>query len=288
MIKCNECEEEISQESQKICSNCGAAIIQRSFWDINKDGKVDFDDLKAAVGNVYKAAKSMIPSEKNKYQEHLANLEKEFAKCSTDKMSDSQLMLNQFSNTLISTIELKISEILTTKPDNQKYLVYVDAQIITATVHNIFLTALSYTPRQISASCALSKAILAPTVKAKGNLFKAAVGFSGGTIGIGMIIGAVGGALGWGASITTAITTIFVTTSFLGPIAWGVGGLGLAGVVGYFASKDNDEENSERFIKALVMSLEEAIKVIWAENSEALTKSLQESQSKSNNSQVVT
>lgn len=165
-------------------------------------------------------------------------------------------------------------EILASKPDGEKYIVYADAQILTTSVHNIFRSALQHTPRQITAACDLSKAILAPSVKEKKNLIKAAVGVAGGTAGIGMVIGAIGVALGWGVGLTTTVATVFIASEFAGPIAWGVTGLGIAALAGYFASTSSHETDSERFIHVLTSSTEKAVETIWDKHGVALSKSV--------------
>jgi hypothetical protein len=116
-------------------------------------------------------------------------------------------------------------------------------------------------------------------MQAKIFLIKTAIGFAGGTIGIGMVIAAVGTALGWGASPITAITAVFVGSSIAGPIAWGVSGLGIAAIAGYFASSSNKEVDSERFINVLKMSIEKAVEAIWEEHGVALSKSVNDNSS---------
>lgn len=283
MIVCAQCGKEHQQnyESEN-CAGCGAALIPSSFWDINGDGKVDFDDVKEAVkklshtvagaaGDLAGSVKKAFRNKAEKDRESIDRLVDSFKGQSTENLDNTPLL--QFQNDLKNTISVKISERIAAKPEGKKYLNFMDAQILTTSVHNIFTTLLSFTPRQVSAACALSKAILAPSKKDQQNLVKAAIGFSGGTVGIGMVISAVGSALGWGAGIVASITAVFVSSSITGPIMWGVGGLSLTAIAAYFAKTSDHEVDTERFINVLQASLEKAVEAIWDEHGEKLSKS---------------
>ncbi|GAB6194372.1 hypothetical protein [Desulfocastanea catecholica] len=280
MIACAQCGKK-NQPDNNNCSACGAALIPRSFWDINGDDRVDFKDVKAVVKNLvdvvsdtFSGVKSVFRTQAEKDLASVEDLTDSFKDFPPDNMSESQRKLEQFASALRSTIELKIAERIEGKPKGECYLGYADAQILTASVHNIFMNALSFTPRQVSAACAMSKAILAPTKQEKRNLIKAAIGFSGGTAGIGMVISSVGVALGWGASAIASITAVFVGSSITGPIMWGVGGLSLLAIAGYFARTSNKEVDSERFTKVLKMSTQKAVEAIWGEYGEKLSESV--------------
>lgn len=287
MIECAQCGTE-NQQNNENCSVCGAALIPTSFWDINGDGKVDFSDAKAALNNItdaiggaFSIAKSVFQTQAEKDLASVQKLEDDFRNLPPNNRTDSQRKLDEFRGDLRSTIEAKIAERLEGKPAGQEYLVYSDAQILTTSIHNIFKYLLSFTPRQVSAACTLSKAILAPSKKEQQNLVKAAIGFSGGTVGIGMVISAVGVALGWGAGVIAGITAVFVGSSFAGPIMWGVGGLSLAAIAGYFAKTSSKEVDSERFINVLKMSTDKAIEAIWDEYGEKLSEPRDEVQASS-------
>jgi hypothetical protein len=278
MIECAQCGTK-NQQNNENCSVCGAALIPISFWDINGDGKVDFNDAKAALNNItdaiggaFSIAKSVFLTQAEKDLASVQKMEDDFRNLPPNNRTDSQRKLDEFRGVLGSSIDARIALRLTGKPAGQEYLVYSDAQIITTHIHNMFKNLLSFTPRQVSAACALSKAILAPSKKEQQNLVKAAIGFSGGTVGISMVISAVGVALGWGAGVIASITAVFVGSSFTGPIMWGVAGLSLTAIAGYFAKTSSKEVDSERFINVLKMSIDKAVEAIWDEYGEKLSE----------------
>ena len=51
IIKCSECGE-FNQQGLENCSNCGAALMLKTFWDLNGDGVVEFDDVIEAGMNL--------------------------------------------------------------------------------------------------------------------------------------------------------------------------------------------------------------------------------------------
>jgi hypothetical protein len=270
---CAQCGSE-NQQNRVNCSDCGAALAAKSFWDINSDGKVDMNDLKTFMGNMAGSVKKTFRSKTEKDKEAIEKLSESFKAESAGQTANMQ---QQFKDTLKSTVDIKISERLAKKPAEKPYLDFVDAQIITTYVHNIFKKSLSFTPRQVSAACALSKAVLAPSEKDRQAMVKSAVGFAGGTAGIGMVISAVGTALGWGAGIIATMTALFVGSSFAGPIMWGVGGLSLVAVSAYFARTSSHQTDTARFIDVLQASLEKAVEAIWDEHGEKLTESMKKS-----------
>ncbi len=202
------------------------------------------------------------------YAELTRNLAEESSK------TESQTSCEKFKAALESTIDLKLAEVLRSKPDSDKYLNYIEAQVLTASVRNIFKTVLGLTPAQVDAACRISEAILAPSAQEKQNQIKAAIGLAGGTAGIGMVIGGVGVALGWGASMIASVTAVFVGTSIAGPAGWIVAGVGLAAIAGYFATTSNKHTDTERFIKVLKSSTARAVDACWAQCEFELSKAI--------------
>lgn len=169
-------------------------------------------------------------------------------------------------------MDAKIAEILATKEGGKNFLGYMDAITMSTTIRNVFRSKLETIPPQIEASISLSEAVLAPSQAEREEKIKAVVGISGGAAGMGMIIGAIGAALGWGATLIASITTFFVGSSLLGPIGLGLAGLAVAGIAAYFAFSSNDEANSERYMKCLKHALKEAMPHVWAEHGEKLSQ----------------
>jgi hypothetical protein len=171
----------------------------------------------------------------------------------------------QFTEILLANVDAKAGEIIAAKPNNQKFLVYVDAQTMSASIQNIFLHKLNMVPKQIRATCALCEAILAPSMNEKRRLLRKVLGIAGGAGGIAMIVAGIGIALGWSAGVIATVIAVFVGGPFLGPIAWIAGGTAIAGIAAYFAFTGDAATNHERYLKALKNGLKEGMKNVWQE-----------------------
>lgn len=303
MIKCSECGKDISDKAAA-CVGCGAPIFVAGetivdasatsastvIGDLNGDGKVDFEDFKIAlsrsknyasekVDNAIKFGKEKLQSAKEKDAAAVENLAKKFEETPQFEKTESQISRDKFKAALESTIDVRFADIMRLKNEPDVYLTYIDAQILTASVRNIFKRALSVSPPQIEASLMLSEAVLAPSAKEKANLIKAAVGVGGGTTGIGIVVAAIGTALGWGASAWGTFTAIFTTTHIAGPIGWGIAGLSLAAIAGYFASTSNNQTDTERFLRVLKGSTTRAVDAIWEQFESELSKTVSQATS---------
>jgi hypothetical protein len=171
----------------------------------------------------------------------------------------------EFRTLILQTIDAKIIELISTKPD-EPCVNYTDAQSISLVVKNIFIKPLKICPKEIEAVCSLSEAVLAPTKRDKVILVKRAYGLAGGLTGFAMVISSIGLALGWGASVTASVGTFFAGTAVLGPIGLGLTGLGLTAIAAYFTFSSDSATNHERYIKSLKNGLSGAIDAIWDEH----------------------
>lgn len=295
MIKCSECGKDISDKAAA-CIGCGAPIATAAtvepspvassgVGDLNGDGKIDFEDFKIALSRskqfasekvdaAVKFGKEKLQSAKEQDAAAVEKLAQEFVNTPLPEQSESLIKRDKFKAALGSMIDIKFADIMRSKKDVEAYLTYVDAQTMTATVRNIFKSALIVTPPQVDAACMLSEAVLAPTTAEKEKLIKASVGISGGTAGIGIVIGAIGSALGWGAPAYMGVVTFFKGAAIAGPIGWGVAGLSLAAIAGYFASTSNNQTDTERFLRVLKSSTARAVDAIWEQYEKELSKTI--------------
>lgn len=297
MIKCANCGKDISAPAN-FCCYCGSSLATSSVnqenstyqtsekvGDLNGDGKIDWEDFKIAlsrskkyasnkVKDIVSLAQNKMKSAQEKDAAAVEELVKTFEKDVQIKKSDSQVNREKFQSALASTIDVKFAEIMVSKKETETYLTYVDAQILTAKVRGIFKNVLSVTPPQVEAACLLSETILAPSTKDKENKIKAAIGIGGGTAGIGIIIGAIGSAVGWGAGTIAALGAWFAGTSIAGPIGWGAAGLSLAVIAGYFASTSNQQTDTERFMRVLKNSTVRAVDAIWPQYETELSRAV--------------
>lgn len=293
LIKCSKCGKEIFDEASA-CIDCGAPVVMAAtdvppqatssvIGDLNGDGKVDFEDFKLALSRskqfaadqvdaAVKLGKKKLQSAKEKDAAAVEELAQEFGKTPLPEQSESLINRDKFKAALESTIDVKFADIMRSKKDLEVFLTYIDAQIMTASVRNIFKSVLTVTPPQVDAACMLSEAVLAPTTVEKEKQIKAAVGIAGGTAGIGIVIGAIGSALGWGAGVITTFSAAVVGSSFAGPLGWGIAGLSLAVVAGYFASTSNKQTDTERFLRVLKSSTARAVDAIWEQYEKELSK----------------
>lgn len=295
LIKCGECGKEISDKAAA-CIGCGAPTAaiapvamspatSSGVGDLNGDGKIDFEDFKAALSRSKQFAeekvdaavqfgKEKLQSAKERDAAAIEKLEQEFGNVPPPEQSESLINRDKFKAALESTIDVKFADIMRSKKESEAFLTYIDAQTMSASVRNIFKSALTVTPPQVDAACMLSEAILAPSTTEKEKQIKAAVGVAGGTAGIGIVIGAVGSALGWGAGVIATFTAAVAGSSVAGPIGWGIAGLSLAAVAGYFASTSNNQTDTERFLRVLKSSTARAVDAIWEQRETELSRAV--------------
>lgn len=287
IIKCSECGRDISDKAPS-CVGCGAPLalaVAKPLGDLYDDGKVGMSDVKSMFSALKKKVvdvaevaveqgKKFVKSKQQKDAESLNEMVRGFGDAETALQSASELNCAKFKAALESTINVKFAEIMKGKPDTDRFLTYIDGQILTGSVRNVFKSALGVTPAQIEAACGLSEAILAPSSDERERLIKTAVGVGGGATGIAMIIAGVGSALGWGAGVIASVSAFFVGTSMAGPIGWGVAGVALAGTAAYFATTSNKHTDTERFLNVLKSATSRALDAIWSQHEEALVRAL--------------
>lgn len=292
MIKCSECGKDISDKAPA-CVHCGAPIADaaKSTADVDGVGTFGLEDVKEALTKMTDKAvavaettvekgKDLLKSQQLKKKGTDSDAPSGLDDLTKENLSDAEKKCAAFSAAIESTIDAKFAEIMHGKPATDRYLTYFDAQTLCASVRNIFKNALGAPPPQILAACSLSEAILAPTAEEKQRLIKAAVGTGGGAAGIAMIIAAVGTALGWGAGALAGVSAFFVGSSMLGPLAWLIAGVSIAGIAGYFATTSNNGTDTDRFIKCLKSATTSAVNSIWNEHGEALAKVMNRESSK--------
>lgn len=164
---------------------------------------------------------------------------------------------------LVASISNEFDNIMSHKDKGEDFT-FADGQTVTNVVSGFFLKKLDVIPKEVKFACDMSLVVLDPSIKGKINLLKSVLSTAGGVAGIGILIGAIGTALGWGASTVSALTAIFVSTSLTGPIAWGAGGIALAGIAAYFAfHKESNSMVANKFLNALKKQTEKAIELLW-------------------------
>jgi hypothetical protein len=230
--------------------------------------------VKESAESAAEQGKDLMKSKQQRDAEAVERLASQFGEKSNQPASVSVQACSRFNSALGSTIDVKFAEVMSGKTDANKFLTYVDSQILTATVRNVFKNALGVVPPQVEAACKMSEAILAPSALEREQLIKSAVGIGGGAAGIGMIIAGIGGALGWGAGVIASVSAFFVGTSMAGPVGWAIAGITLAGTAAYFATTSNETKDTERFMNVLKSSTGRSVEAIWPEYEAALVKVL--------------
>ena len=156
----------------------------------------------------------------------------------------------------------------------------LDAATIANYVRSVFVQRLGLVPAQVEAACVLSEATVAPSTLMRIKLIKRAIGLVGGLTGLGAIATAILVGLGIGTVSTAATTWAAIvayftatTTSlpFLGPLALGLAGAGIAGISIYFAASGDSAERAEKFRNSLVGSCAKAVEQCWDEYGDRLT-----------------
>ena len=180
---------------------------------------------------------------------------------------------NQKKEEYMITVQTKLNAYIThefntimSQKENGEDFSFTDGETITNVVSGFFLNKLGLIPKEVKFACDMSLVVLNPSMKGKINLLKTILGTIGGVTGIGVLVGAIGTALGWGAGVIATIQAFFVSTSLLGPIAWGAGGSALAGIATYFAfHKESNSVIANKFLQVLKKQTEKAIELIWKE-----------------------
>ncbi len=129
-----------------------------------------------------------------------------------DEVLNASTDVAAFTDRLLGTVDAKIAEILSNKPESERTLNYFDATTVSTSLRSIFRTATGLVPNQVEMVCSMTEAILAPSAQERKTLIKAAVGAGGGAAGAAMIVGGIGAALGWGAGAVAAVVAFFVGT----------------------------------------------------------------------------
>lgn len=276
LIKCYECGKEISDLAQQ-CIQCGAPKNKDEITQ--NEALINTAAIKKSFEKLADMATEVIDKSVDYGKELVRSQDEKDADAVDSVISNpNDIPIDEecqmFNAALESTIDMKVAEILSSKEQDEQYLNYIDSQILTSSVKNVYKRVLGLTPPQIEAACYLCSAVLAPSSKEKQNLIKAAVGLAGGATGIGMIIGGIGSALGWGAGMIASLGAFFAGSSVAGPVGWVVAGVSLAATAGYFASTSNKETDTERFIKVLKSSTTKATEAIWSEFGEKLWASM--------------
>jgi hypothetical protein len=227
--------------------------------------------LSELFGSASDFGRGVIKSKADKDKEEIDRLAGSFGTEPPLLTEESAKNLLRFKSAMESTIDARFAEIMKGKAPEDRFLSYVDSQILTASVRNIFRNAIGSAPPQIEAACLLSEAILAPSTAEREQLIKTAVGVGGGAAGVAMIITAVGTAMGWGAGVIASVAAFFVGTSVAGPVGWAVAGVTLAGIAAYFATTSSSATDTERFVRVLKGANSRAVDAIWAEHEQQLT-----------------
>ena len=285
LIRCSECDREISDKSVA-CVGCGAPTSPTQlFGDLDGDGKIGLADLRIALERVREGVtsatdtlltqgKELFKSNEQSEIDALASQKPSSADTAQHTTPESAEACQKFQAALRGTIDVKFAEIMRGKVAGERFLTYVDAQSLTASVRNVFTNALGTVPPQIDTACYLSEMVLSPSASERQRLLKTAAGVGGGAAGIAMVISGAAAALGWGASVAATVTAFFVGTSLAGPFGWVIAGISLAGVAAYFATTSNDQVDTERFMKVLRNSVANGVIAIWGTHESALSKAL--------------
>ena len=178
----------------------------------------------------------------------------------------------QFTTSLMSTLDGLIAKLLEAKPKDKQNINFFDAIVLSGKLRAVFMNKIKVVPPQIEAICNITEALLAPSAEERKKRIDAVIAISGTIGGLSMIIGGIGIALGWGAGIGAIVLAFFVGTSWVLPVVLIPAGAALAAVAGYLALSGDDATKTEKYIKALKGSLQEAIPSIWVEHGEQLSQ----------------
>ena len=152
---------------------------------------------------------------------------------------------------------------------SRRVLDYDDALVLTANIREIFVKAIRVVPEQVEVACLVAEAFLAPTAAERKRLIKEAAKY-GGVAGIGLIVAAACAAVGLGHGMIGLILAFLIGPH--APLGLLLAGVSLGAVAAYFALTGNPEVDTERFLKAIRGGLGKAIKEIWVQHGEKLSR----------------
>lgn len=172
--------------------------------------------------------------------------------------------ISKVENLIMMDIDHKVTDLLSHKPSDKKYLEFHDMEILCDYAENIWATKCGEVPAQIKAVSCMAKAALAPDLARKVALCKDALTIGGGIAGIAVIIGAICTVLGVGAGVIGTIVAFFVGISWTGPLAAAVLGVTAVALAGYLKFSDIPEQiMSERALSALKEGTRKALPEVW-------------------------
>ena len=281
MIKCAECGKAISDKASS-CVGCGAPVIvtqpsNGSHSDANVDGVSVFERLKNSVTGsaeaVAQRGEKLFRSDEQVDAASIEELAREFSALKQDALPETATNCARFKSALESTIDAKFAEVMRGKTGADRFLSYVDGQILTASVRNVFRSALGSIPPQIEAACTLSEAIVAPSGEGRGRLGRTAIGIGGGATGIGIIAYALNDLVGK-KGLLASVKNAVISPDPSGSIALIVLGVTVAGIAGYFSTRSNKHADTQRFLTVMKNSSRRAVDAIWPQHEIALIRAM--------------
>ncbi len=153
------------------------------------------------------------------------------------------------------------ADILSAKPEQEKYLNRADIRALAATLTERCRAELGEAPRQIEVACLLAEAILAP-MSEKGGLLRKVYTLTGGMKGTAAIISAVGTALGWSKSVIAIVIALYLGTSL-------AGALGVTALVGYFLFNGSHAEQADKALNVLRKGVQTALREYFKTKNES-------------------
>ena len=193
-------------------------------------------------------------------RKELETEKKQLVNANVPKLTEGYTKVQVIYTTLINKC---FNEVMAQKGKDELFTL-TDASNITTALLATVNVDYGDIPPQFKAACDESLAIVAPSTLEKKKYKKTAVGVVGGVIGIGMIIGALGTVLGWGAGVLASIKAFFVGVSLTGPIALIIGGLTVAGIATYYAfAKPDNATLAQKFKETRIKQTEESVEATW-------------------------
>lgn len=149
---------------------------------------------------------------------------------------------------------------------NAGHLTYGQFKELTTKVRVKFRKVCGKIPKEIEIACQLSEAVISPSKAETIKLIKGAALLAGGGGGIALMIAGVGAALGWGATMTSAVVAFFVGVNMTPIFGQIIGGATIAGIAAYFfLHKDSPESVTEKAINALKNQIQKVEDQIWGQ-----------------------
>lgn len=122
----------------------------------------------------------------------------------------------------------------------------------TSQIKEVFRVRLGEIPKEIEVACEMASSVMSPSKEVAERHIKNAGVLGAGIAGIGLMISAIGAALGWGSGMIAIVTSFIIGANMIPIFGQGAAALALIAIAGYlYFHEDTPQEKTEKAFKSL-------------------------------------